>query len=236
MPDHTVIGRRFRGPAASGNGGYSCGLIAKEIAGVGEGAAEVKLTAPPPLEKELTLAPNGQGVAMLDGDTVIGVGAAAARDLDPPPSPGLDAARAGVKRFAAYDNHALPECFVCGTHREPPDALCLYTGPFDASGVVAAPWTPAAEFADENGDIRTEIIWAALDCPSYFGLQKPGLMALLGKMTAQIYKAPKAGEECVIAGWAVERDGRKHFAASALYNADGDLLGKARTTWIELKQ
>ena len=65
---------------------------------------------------------------------------------------------------------------------------------------------------------------------------KAGLIALLGKMTAHIYTAPKADEDCVVTGWAVERDGRKHFAASALYNADGDLLGKARTTWIKLKQ
>ena len=73
MPDHTVIHRRFRGPAASGNGGCSCGLIAREIAGVSDGAVKA-----------------GSGVP------------------------------------------------------------------------------------DENGDIRTEIICAALDCSSYFGLQKPG--------------------------------------------------------------
>ena len=236
MGEQTIIRNRFRGPSTSGNGGYSCGLIAKEIAGPGEGAVEVKLTAPPPLDTALTLTANDQGVAMMEDERVIGVGAATTLDLDPPPSPGLDKAAAGVEHFAAYDNHALPECFVCGPHRKTPDALCLFTGPYDGSGVVAAPWTPAADFADEDGTISTEIIWAALDCPGYFGLQKPGLTALLGKMTAQIEKAPKAGEKCIVIGWGIESDGRKHYAGSALYNASGDLLGKARQVWIALKQ
>lgn len=220
----------------SGNGGYSCGLIAREIAGVGGGAVEVKLSAPPPLEKELTLAANDQGVAMLDGETLVGAGAAVELDLDAPPSPGLDAAREGVKHFPFYDNHRLPECFVCGSHRETPDALCLYTGPYDGSGVVAAPWAPAADFADENGKVSTEIIWAALDCPGFFGLQQNDLTALLGKMTAQVKAAPKAGEECVVIGWRIGGEGRKHYAGSALYDSDGKLLGKSRQVWIELKQ
>ena len=236
MSRRVIIGRRFRGPATSGNGGYSCGLIAREIAGPGEGAVEVKLTAPPPLDKELTLAARDQGVAMLDGDAVIGVGAAAALDLEAPPSPGLNAAREGEKHFAARDRHPLPECFVCGIHRKTPDALCLHTGPFDASGTVAAPWTPAPDLADDDGTIPTEIIWAALDCPGYFGLQKPGLTALLGKMTAQAAAAPRAGEDCVVIGWRLGGEGRKHYAGSALYNSDGALLGKARQVWIELKQ
>ncbi len=42
-----VIERRFRGPADSGHGGYTCGLLAREI----PGAAEVSLRVPPPLEE-----------------------------------------------------------------------------------------------------------------------------------------------------------------------------------------
>ena len=44
-----TIPRRFRGPPNSGNGGYVCGMLARNIAG----AAEVTLRAPPPLETAL---------------------------------------------------------------------------------------------------------------------------------------------------------------------------------------
>ena len=53
-----TIPRRFRGPPNSGNGGYVCGMLARQIAG----AAEVTLRAPPPLETELGLVEVGTGV------------------------------------------------------------------------------------------------------------------------------------------------------------------------------
>ena len=53
-----TIPRRFRGPPNSGNGGYVCGMLARQIAG----AAEVTLRAPPPLETELDLVEVGTGV------------------------------------------------------------------------------------------------------------------------------------------------------------------------------
>jgi len=46
-----VIERRFHGPPGSGHGGYTCGLVAREM----EGAAQVLLRSPPPLERPLTL-------------------------------------------------------------------------------------------------------------------------------------------------------------------------------------
>src|SRR5215218_4317713 len=44
-----VIDRRFRGPDQSGNGGYTCGLVA----GAMDGPAAVTLRLPPPLEVPL---------------------------------------------------------------------------------------------------------------------------------------------------------------------------------------
>lgn len=47
MSETIVIPRRFRGPLTSGNGGYTCGLLA----GIVGGEAEVTLRLPPPLER-----------------------------------------------------------------------------------------------------------------------------------------------------------------------------------------
>jgi hypothetical protein len=45
MSNAVTIERRFRGPSESGQGGYSCGLLARAIDAP---AAEVTLRAPPP--------------------------------------------------------------------------------------------------------------------------------------------------------------------------------------------
>ena len=66
-----TIPRRFRGPPNSGNGGYVCGILARQIAG----AAEVTLRAPPPLETELDLVEVGARVWELrQGTATIAVG------------------------------------------------------------------------------------------------------------------------------------------------------------------
>jgi hypothetical protein len=66
-----TIPRRFRGPPNSGNGGYVCGMLARQIAG----AAEVTLRAPPPLETELGLVEVGTGVWELrQGTATIAIG------------------------------------------------------------------------------------------------------------------------------------------------------------------
>jgi hypothetical protein len=49
MSEQVVIGRRFNGPPSSGHGGYSAWIAAQFI----DGAAEVSLRRPPPLETPL---------------------------------------------------------------------------------------------------------------------------------------------------------------------------------------
>src|SRR5439155_15178742 len=66
-----VIDRRFCGPPDSGNGGYTCGLVAARV----DGPAEVTLRLPPPLETPLTVAPgDGGSVRVLDGDALVAEG------------------------------------------------------------------------------------------------------------------------------------------------------------------
>jgi hypothetical protein len=50
VAEEVLIERRFRGPPESGQGGYSCGLVAERIEGE---CATVSLRKPPPLERTL---------------------------------------------------------------------------------------------------------------------------------------------------------------------------------------
>src|SRR4051794_15538683 len=89
MAEQVVIERRFRGPPESGQGGFSCGIVAERIAG---NCATVMLRRPPPLERELTVESGGDGARLLDGDTLIAEGAADELGLAIPPAVPLDTA------------------------------------------------------------------------------------------------------------------------------------------------
>jgi hypothetical protein len=43
---------------------------------------------------------------------------------------------------------------------------------------------------------------------------------------------PDAGERCVVIGWSLGDEGRKHYAGTALFTGDGELLARAKSTWI----
>ncbi len=64
MPE-IVVAERFCGPSESGNGGYTCGLVAAFI----DGPAQVTLRKPPPLDRPLTIQVNPDAtVSLLDRD------------------------------------------------------------------------------------------------------------------------------------------------------------------------
>lgn len=230
MSNDITIDRRFRGPATSGNGGYSCGLLAQQI----EGTAEVTLRAPPPLDRPLQLEVDETGARLFDGDALVATARPSTLELDVPDPPSLSASEAATAHYAGRHDHILPECFVCGPTREPGDGLRLFTGPVPDRNVVACPWMPEASLGDGTGSVRPEFVWAALDCPSYFGLQTPGLFALLGRMTCTIHALPRVGQTLRVTGWRIGAEGRKHYAGAALYDEGGEVLGRAHATWIAL--
>lgn len=231
MNNEIIIDHRFRGPPNSGNGGYSCGLLASYL----DGCAEVKLTAPPPLNRPLQVEATPEHATLFDGDTAIGSARGAMLEAPALKAPSLDEARNAAKGYVGFHAHPLPGCFVCGPEREPGDALRIFTGPNESGDMVAAPWLPDMSLADDDGTVRPEIVWAALDCPGFFGLMKPDVTALLGRMTAQILEAPRADESAIVIGWGKGSDGRKHMGGSALYSEAGALLAYAETLWIEIK-
>jgi hypothetical protein len=230
-----VIGRQFCGPPNSGNGGYVCGVLAKEI----EGPAISVLRAPIPLDAPLSLGRDGEAVVMTgqDGQLIGRSEPAPGVELPkPPPAPSLEAARAAGARYLGLTTSFHPICFTCGTQRVEGDGLRVFAGRLDGAetGVVACTWTPDPAFADAEGLATTEVVWAALDCPGYFAwVEREGRHgALLGTMTGEVLRRPEAGEECIVVAWPLTRDGRKETAGVALYSAAGELMARAHQVWI----
>jgi len=210
-----VIDRRFRGPDVSGNGGYTCGLVARAV----DGPAAVTLRLPPPLGVPLRV-DDGR---VWHGEALVAEFAPAEVDLDPPAAPSWEAA---VTAQRPDLDSPFPHCFVCG-HARSDDGLHIHAGPVAGTSLVAAPWIPGDDTVGE------EFVWAALDCPGAYATGAMGRgVVVLGRLAARVERVPRAGERCVVVGWPLGAEGRKHEAGTALYSGD-ELVGVARAVWIE---
>ena len=202
---------RFNGPAASANGGYACGRVAAFVAG----PAEVTLRMPPPLGAELAVVADGDGgVRLLDADgAVIAEGRRGeAPTSEPPLRPSFEDAVASTAIHPGRGvRHPLSDCFVCGPERGTPgDGLGISPGPLDvAADIGAAPFVPDESLADD-GVVLPEIVWAALDCPSYApSMWASESISLLGRLTAVRHRDVLVGERLAAVGWLRGAEGRR---------------------------
>lgn len=222
-----VIDGRFNGPPGSANGGYSAGLLAARL----DGPAVVTLLAPVPLDRALEVVAGPERVRLLDGGLPIAEATpTTVEDVAPPARVSFEEAEQASRSYVGFEHHEFATCFVCGPRRPERDGLGIFAGPVDGTPVVAAPWTPSPEFADD-GRVRTPVVWGVLDCPSFFG-GGGDERALLGRIAADVRTPLRAGEPYVVVAWGLGGEGRKHFAASAILDAAGQVQALSRSVWI----
>jgi len=240
MPRITIAAR-FNGPPNSGNGGYAAGLIAASI----EESVAVRLAQPPPIDRELTVSALADGRwDVCDGAALIATASRRAVELTTPRPPSHAEAVHAAQHFAGRGNPSFAHCFVCGPARNAGDGLRIFPGrlpvPASADAIgsasVAAPWTPDASLADDDGCVRTEFVWAALDCPGYFAVFDAGAFALLGELAVRIERRVRVDEPYVVIGWQLQLEGRKRQAGTALFDAADRCCAVGVATWIEVKQ
>jgi hypothetical protein len=216
-----VVDPRFNGPQGSGNGGYTCGLVAGFLGGT----AEVTLRRPPPLGRPLRVESRDGRAEVLDGDALVAEAVRTEVDLDVPEPVSLADAEAASRRYPGLERHAFPTCFVCGPERAEGDGLRIFAGRVEGRDVFAAPWTPR--------EARPELVWAALDCPGAIAVGFPERgETVLGRLAARIDRLPAPGEPHVVIAWPLGEDGRKLYAGTALFSAGGEPLARARAVWI----
>lgn len=249
-----VIPSRFCGPPRSGNGGWTAGALAAlatDSDGT-HGPVQVTLRQPPALETPLPVRrESGSTLVEHDGALVaeatrvegeIGVEAVAATDVA--------SAHAASRRHPGIGLETYNACFVCGQGRPEGEGLRIFPGPLEAIGQgeqgatedrVAAPWTPhpstsgtfsvsGSATPDEHADLACT--WGALDCIGGWADDLLTRPMLLGRMTAQVDELPRVGEEHVLVGRLLRREGRRSFTASTLYTAEGRELARAHHIWF----
>lgn len=220
---------RFNGPRESGNGGYSAGLFAARV----EGPAAVSLRSPIPLDTPLEEVREGETVRFLDGETLV----AEANPADPPaltvpPAVSLDEARAAAARYIAPREGLFSECFVCGPARE--DSMGVFAGRVEDRELVATTWTPPQWSADGSSAVRPEIVWAALDCPTYFAVHLDEMrLSFLVRQSVELRAPIPVGVEHVVVAWPTGADGRKRSAGAAVLSATGEVLAVGEALLVE---
>jgi hypothetical protein len=238
VTDSLTITARHNGPPGSANGGYTCGLLAQQVAAE---AIEVTLRKPPPLERPLEVARDGEHVELREGERLIAEARPAELLLEVPeavPAEELERAEAGGHEHWTA-KHPFPTCFVCGPERSPGDGLRIFPLELPGhDGMFVARWWPDESLAAADGSVRPEYVWAALDCPTSapvanFGAGPPMVLA---RMTARLGCSVRTGEQHSIVSWPLARDGRKREAAAALYDSDGRMLCASKALWIELRE
>jgi hypothetical protein len=236
VSESVTIPARFNGPLQSGNGGYSAGALAAFLGG----AVEVSLRRPVPLDTALRVRREDDGkVLAFDGDDLV----AEARsvpdfELDVPEPVDLEEARTATAGYRGKVDGPFSDCFVCSRTRE--DTLGVHAGPVEGRELVATPWTPPRWADDGSGYVPPEIVWAVLDCPTYFAayVDHPAPLppAVLARFTGCLDAPVPVGEEHVVIAWPLEADGRKHHAGVAVVSAGGGVLARARALLIEPRQ
>jgi hypothetical protein len=229
-----VIDRRFRGPPTSGNGGYTCGMLAAAAAK----PVEVRLIRPPPLDVPLEIAvdPATSGLVLKDGAETVATATPKTFDLEVPKAPSYAQALAAVSNYEGFQSHAYSDCFVCGPARDRGDGMRIFASPIEGMDIVAAAWLPDQSMVGPDGKVLPELMWAALDCPGFFATGAAIKGPLLGTYAARIDRCVHLDAPCVVIGWAIRHEGRKHVVGTAIFDNFGVLCGRALATWIEPRQ
>jgi hypothetical protein len=244
-----TVPSRFNGPPDSGQGGYTSGTLAAYL----DGPAAVSLRRPVPLDEALNIRvtqddakDDEKGVTPLAVGAAIGAFAAsgelvaeavAAPPLAPWDAPpvSLEAAHRAKDRFTSPADGTFDRCFVCGRSRD--DGFHVHPGPVEGTDLFAAPWTPPAWAADEDGVVLSAFVCAALDCPGYFALHGADLaLAFLARQQSEVNTPVRAGVEYVVVGQPLAREGRKGFAATAILDSVGAVLAQSEQLLIAPRQ
>lgn len=230
-----TVAERFRGPATSGNGGYTAGLLAAMVPGGDQPGATiaVRLHTPPPLNTPMEVGRERGTTVARHGSTVVATAVPASRDLRPVPPVTHEAAVDAAAGYEGLAQHPFPECFVCGTRRDPGDGLRLFPGRTDP-GRTACAWHPDESVADSGGAVPLPVMWAALDCPGGWTAQLKDRAMVLGTLTARIDAVPLLGELCVVTGALRTSSGRFAETATSLYGDGGRPLAHAHAIWVEI--
>ena len=231
-----IIPARFNGPPTSANGGYASGTFASLCGLDFSRRAAVTLLAPVPLDMPLLLTRGRRRSQITCQSTLIATVSALTGDSTPAEYVPMNVAQEAAKNFTGFvGHHPFSRCFVCGSERSSEDGLRLTPGKLPGSiGLVASPWSPGSHLGDLEGNLPTELVWSALDCPGGWACGLDRQAMLLSRISVSILRPGLAGLNYIVVGRLNQWHGRTASASTALYREDGILVAKASAQWATI--
>jgi hypothetical protein len=226
-----VIDAAYAGLPGMAHGGYVAGVLTAALAA---DSSRIRLRRPVPPAQALRLERPHRTQVELHGEAgLLADGADAEVLIDAPERVAPAEALSASRRFPGMAHHPYPGCVCCGPAH--PRGLRVFPGPVSGRGVVAALWVPAAELADGGGDLPSELVCAALDCPQLWALMLHAPATTADRVVTAVLETRLddrvvAGEPHVVMGWPIGRDGRRWLAGAAIFGPGGELCAVGRQT------
>ena len=231
--EQVTIPDRYNGPPNSGNGGYVAGILAKYLS---TSISQIKLFSPPPLNAALNIIKNDVKVSLYHDSKLIAEGTPSSLDLQVPYIPTQVEAKECSVRYPGFERHAFPRCYVCGPDRAIHDGLRLFTGVSLDKRYVAAPFDTYDQLYDNEDKLKTEQIYAALDCPGAYAISQidEEKIMVLGQITVEVIEPILKEEKLIVVGWYMGKERKKNYSGTAIVTTKGIVKAKANATWIEI--
>jgi hypothetical protein len=237
MPREIVIDERFQGFSDTALGGYVAGLLAAEFSG----PLEISLRGIVRMGRPLGVEQRSPGSVVPSEDgTTLAEGGPAELGVAGPVAGGRRGSGDGVRSVPGVRLPPLPGCFCCGPDRASGDGLRIFPGPVPGRDrLVAAPWIPDSSLAGDDGRVRPEFVWAALDCPQLWSLivgspQDSTERVVTAAMATRIDGAVMPGRPHVVMAWPMDRVGRSLFAGGAVATTHGEVIAVSRQRAVAL--
>lgn len=229
------IPTRLQGPTGRGQGGWT----ACRFAEFADGPATIRLAAAAPLNVDLEVRRDGDGLVLIDPREtpakIIMQAAPWTPDIpDTAPVAIADAAVARGRFNLTAETHPVPWCFSCGLHAE---AMHVHPGPL-ADGRVAVDWRPPIWAVRRDRSIDPGVVWAALDCTSGFfaGQDSPNKTFFTAQFAVEIVRPVQPNGDYAVVAWegdgASGWEGRKRTSVASMFDARGDVVARARAFWV----
>ncbi|HUM15852.1 MAG TPA: hypothetical protein VL086_09190 [Candidatus Nitrosotalea sp.] len=237
-----TLDQRYRGPSVAGkyygHGGYFCGMVAQRAPGL----AALAIRTWVPLERELVVEVSAGRVRVSAGATEVADSEVRGAPLPVtmPGSVSLGAARAAGDRFEGFSRHPFPECFACGHERAAGDGLRIFTGevsrPVNGEKQLAGVWQPDPSWLDTDGYVRTEIVWAALDCPGGWAIPPEDVATVA--LQVEILERVPGDRPLIVRGWVqvpIDRTKKSRRVGSALVDEQGRVYALGGAIWSRVE-
>ncbi|MRH88349.1 hypothetical protein GFY24_12990 [Nocardia sp. SYP-A9097] len=228
IPDH------IQGYPELAFGGYVAGMLADRS---GASTVRVDFRRPIAVSTPVILTSDAGHSALTSPDGTLLVEARpSVLTLEAPPAPSWPEAKTATETAISNPNRTITACYGCGAACAPGRGIRLFSWTRPGHRMMTAAWTPDPALAAENGELGTESVWSALDCPgglAAFAYSEMAQGAFTAALTATQLHPIHAGEDYISHAWPITRDGRKHTVGVALSTPDGELCALAEALWIE---